>query len=158
MKNLITLLCLIGVIGTISSCASESKKAVNYDRSQMSPMISKNEMVARISHSLDMIPNLTKEQKSAVQDIHADVMTKSWEINHKIRQHKILLFKYLGDKKYDDKKINYVKSQVEKLYKKKISIMISSFGKLKKILGKNASEILKHHNFMRPDRIEVKEF
>jgi Spy/CpxP family protein refolding chaperone len=121
-------------------------------------MISKNEMIARISHALDKIPNLTKEQKQAVHDIHAEVLTQSWDINHKIRQNKILLFNYLGEEKYNSRKVNYVKKEVEKLYKKKLKIMIASFNKLKKILGKDTSKILKQHDFMRTHGVNLKEF
>ena len=162
MKKLIGLLCFVGLLGTMTSCSSLSKEStestVNHDRSQMSPMISKDEMVARISHQLDKIPGLTKKQKSAVHDIHAEVLTQSWDINHKIRQNKILLFKYLGEEKNSDKKVNYVKNEVEKLYKKKLKLMISSFNKLKKVLGKDAVHIMRHHKFLKNNHVELREF
>jgi len=162
MKKLIGLLCFVGLIGSLTSCASFSsnstEKKVKNDRSQMSPMISKHEMIARISHQLDKIPNLTKEQKQSVHDIHAEVLTSSWDINHKIRQNKILLFKYLSEDKYSAKKVNFVKKEVEKLYKKKLRIMISSFNKLKKILGKDASHVMKHHNFLKDHQVDIREF
>jgi len=159
MKNLIGLLCLVLLAGTFTSCAtSRTKNQVNEDRSRMSPMISKEEMVARISQQLDRIPNLTKKQREEIHDIHADVLTKSWDINHKIRQNKILLFKYLGADKYSDRKVNFVKKEVEKLYNQKLKLMIASFNKLKKILGKDAAKVMKHHKFLEDNHINVREF
>lgn len=146
MKKLVSIL-VMGVF--LISCASSTQKTINDDREMLSPMMSKQEMVDKISLSLEKIPHLNLEQREQLSALHADVLTQSWEINQEIRQHKVLLFKYLAEENYKQKKVNMVKRKVEKLYKKKLNLMLSSFEKVKHLLGKDSRRVLEHHDFIR---------
>ena len=132
----------------LSSCSSPVKKEVEFDRYNLSPMISKDEMTDKISVLLNRIDGLTEYQKEAIRDIRAQVMTESWEINQGIRANKILLFKYLSASKVNEKKIKYVKKQIIKLFKKKLSLMLASFDKVRKVMGKDTKKLFESKEFM----------
>jgi hypothetical protein len=144
LKTVLIAILLLG----LASCSSSVKKSVNSDRANLSPMISKEEMIDEISKTLNSIEGLTDYQKEELRDIHAQVMTESWEINQGIREHKLLLFKYLTAKKVKTKKVNYAKKQIIRLFNKKLDLMLSSLDKVKAVMGKDADKVFQSRQFM----------
>jgi len=133
---------------SFTSCSSSVKNEVEEDRYNLSPMISKDEMIDRISLALNKIEGITDNQREEIRDIHAQVMTDSWEINQGIRSNKVLLFKYLSKSQVDEKKVRYVKKAIIKLYKKKLDLMLKSFDKVRKAMGKDSAKLFQSKEFM----------
>lgn len=139
-KHLIVIIAL----SILTSCASSTKEQIKEDKMSVGS-IDRSEMVSRMRESIEKIPGITKDQTERILNLHADIFHESEEINRKIYQDKVVLFKYLAENK--NKEMELVKKDIQKLYAQKLDLMLNAFGKVKKILGKDTHKMFMHDDF-----------
>ncbi|EQC47262.1 hypothetical protein [Bacteriovorax sp. Seq25_V] len=140
MKNLLLILTLV----LLGSCSSAVKEEVREDRMTVGH-ISQEQMIDKMREMINRIPGITKDQHDKLLNLHADVYADSQDISEKIKQNKVLLFKYLAEDK--NKEINFVKKDLKKLYNRKLELMFQAFDKVKAILGKDAKKVMSDEEF-----------
>ncbi len=140
MKGLLFILMLT----FLGSCSSAVKEEIREDRMTVGH-ISHEQMIEKMKEMIDRIPGITEEQHDRLLNLHSEVYAESQDINEKIKQNKVLLFKYLAEDK--NKEISYVKKDLKKLYNGKLELMFKAFDDVKKILGKNAKKIMSDQEF-----------
>ena len=128
----------------LGSCSSAVKEEIREDRMTVGH-ISHEQMIEKMKEMIDRIPGITEEQHDRLLNLHSEVYAESQDINEKIKQNKVLLFKYLAEDK--NKEISYVKKDLKKLYNGKLELMFKAFDDVKKILGKNAKKIMSDQEF-----------
>lgn len=136
---------LLVLITFLASCSTAVKEQVKEDRMSVGT-IDKAEMISKMRESIERIPGITKDQTDKILNLHHEILEESAEVNRKIYQSKVLLFKYLAESK--DKEMKVVKQQIQALYAKKLDIMLGAFDRVKEILGKNSHKIMLHDDFM----------
>lgn len=127
-----------------SSCSSTTKDQIKEDRMSVGS-IDKDTMIMKMREMLDRIPGITKDQTDKLLNMHATVYEESQEINRRIYQNKVLLFKYLAESK--TKEMNMVRSDIKSLYNKKLDVMFRAFDDVQNILGKDTHKILMEEDF-----------
>lgn len=144
MKKLLSAMALVSLL---ASCAGQTQREIQKEKSQMTNVNSREEMMVRMRKVLSHGKGITEKQKEQFMSMHDEVWSQTYEINQDIRKLKIMLFKELVNPKYNDQKVHEVKRQVQKLYNKKLNIMIGAFEKVTKMLGKDQRRFLHDHMF-----------
>ena len=144
MKSILMAIMMAMVLG---GCASTVKKEIEMDKSHVSGVSHREEMIAKTRDILDQTPNLTEKQKDRFIALHQGVSEKAIKYAQEIRKLKVVLFNELTAKKYQPRKINELGRQIRKLSNKRLDLMFDALSKAQKILGKEAKMIYEEEWF-----------
>lgn len=133
MKKIIylTLIMLIS-----ASCASQTKKSIEMEKEAMPTISSNSDMISKMGNILDNAKGITPKQKEKIIAIHERNLEATNQIHQDIRKLKVILFKDVMAKDFNEKKVFQTKKQIEQLYKERVKIMTDSFNEVARLLGK----------------------
>jgi hypothetical protein len=134
MKYLITILVPILMI----SCASNIKKEIKKEKNAVVLSKKDKSILDRAHRDILDSPNLDPETKDDFAALQYETYARIQEVNDELKKLKVVFFKTLSQKEYDERKTNELIKQMKKLHGSKLDIMVDAFYQAKNILGHKA--------------------
>ncbi|MBT3982849.1 MAG: periplasmic heavy metal sensor [Bacteriovoracaceae bacterium] len=126
----------------VFACSSTVKEEIEEEKKSVMGVDNREQMISRTRDILEKSENLTKEQREKFLELHSEIMKDVAEINQEIRKSKVVLFKAIVAKDYNQDKAEVLTKSIKKLFRKKLELMITGMGEAKEILGVSSEEVL----------------
>ncbi|WP_372655488.1 Spy/CpxP family protein refolding chaperone [Halobacteriovorax sp.] len=137
MKNLII---IFSALTLFASCSSRIKKSIEADRESVGVVQSDEEVINKMRNVLENA-KISETQKKQFLGLYRSHRADILKIEEDIREYRVVLFKTLVDKSYDQRKFDIVANKLKKLVIKRYDLAMDQYREGKEILGVNAGAI-----------------
>ena len=137
MKSLVVLLSFLVLF---TSCSTRVRKSIESDKKSVGVVQNEEEVINKMKTLLEN-SKISKSQKKQFINIYKNHRTEILTIEEEIREYRVVLFKALVDKNYDQRKFDIVANKLKKLVIKRYDLAMDQYRKGKDILGVNAGAI-----------------
>lgn len=133
-------LLILSFLMLVASCSTGVRKSIESDRESIGVIQNEEEVINKMRSVLDK-SKITKSQKNDFIEIYKSHRSEILAVEEEIREYRVVLFKTLVAKNYNQRKFDIVANKLKKLVVKRYDLAMEQYRKGKDILGVNAGTI-----------------